>query len=102
MTIASCLVLPEGVIFGVDSTASTDLTYGYHYLNHNQKLFEVGEDSTFGILTWGLSYFRDTSYRTLIAYLADDFRKAFPSSVFDAANQWLRKAWAAYQEAFKD
>jgi hypothetical protein len=102
MTIASCLVLPEGVIFGVDSTASTDLTYGYHYLNHNQKLFQVGEDSTFGILTWGLSYFRETSYRTLIGYLSDEFREAFPSSVFDAANRWMLKAWAAYQEAFKD
>jgi hypothetical protein len=102
MTLASCLVLPEGGIFGVDSTASTDLTYGYHYLNYNQKLFEVGEDSTFGILTWGLSYFRDVSYRTLIGYLADEFSEAFPSSVFVAANQWMIKAWGAYQEAFKD
>jgi hypothetical protein len=101
MTIASCLVLPEGVVFGVDSTTSMDMEYGYHYLNHNQKLFEVGEDSSLAIMTWGLSGFRDTSYRTLIALLSDRFNETPPSSVRDAAASWSSIIWDAYRDTFK-
>jgi hypothetical protein len=102
MTIASCLILPEGVVFGVDSTTSAESDDGYHYLNHSQKLFEVGEDGTLAIMTWGLSYFRSTSYRTLIAYLSDEFKKSPPENVEDAANQWLKKVWDSYQGVFKE
>lgn len=102
MTIATCLVLPEGLVFGVDSTTSTALEIGYHYLNHNQKLFEVGSDSTMGIMTWGLSFFRDTSYRTLIARLSDDLKSNPPLTILDAVARWRDLVWVEYREAFKN
>lgn len=102
MTIASCLVLPEGVVFGVDSTTSTQIEeIGLHYLNHNQKLFEIGKDSTLAVMTWGLSFLRDTSYRTLIALLDDDFKKNEPKSVREAAERWRDMVSEAYKKAFK-
>ena len=104
MTIASCLVLPEGVIFGSDSTTSANLDYGFHYLNHNQKLFEVGENSNLAIMTWGLSSFYNISYRTLIAQLADEIAvedKAV-KSVSELADRWLAKVWDVYQSQFED
>lgn len=101
MTIASCLVLPEGVIFGVDSTTSTFIDVGYHYLNHNQKLFEIGEESSMAIMTWGLSFFRNTSYRTLIARLADEFKNSQPKTIAEAIERWRDSVWNAYREAFK-
>ncbi len=97
MTIASCLVMAEGVIFGADSTTSADLEYGYHYLNHNQKLFEIGENSSLAIMTWGLSSFGDISYRTLIARLADELATKPPQNVAEVANRWLSSVWDAYQ-----
>ena len=62
MTIAMCAVMPEGVVLGADSTSSLfhDST-GFHYFNHNQKIFEVGENSTLGIVTWGMGGIGDVS-----------------------------------------
>jgi len=53
MTIAACYVSPEGIVLGADSTASFNFG-AMHYYNHNQKLFELGDGSTLGIVTWGL------------------------------------------------
>ena len=82
MTIAMCYVSPEGVVLGADST-STNLVNNhagkedFHYFNHNQKLFQVGEESALGIVTWGLGCglgcLGNVGHRTAIARLADKF-----------------------------
>jgi hypothetical protein len=88
---------PEGVVLGADSTASLSMPpNGFHYLNHNQKLFELGEESTLGVLTWGLAGLGDQSYRTLLALLADNLRTQPPTSVLDVATRWSQQFWAAY------
>jgi hypothetical protein len=82
-----CYVTREGVVLGADSTTS----FGgnrFHYYNHNQKLFEVGEESTLGIITWGLGGFAEVSYRTLIARFSDDLDLKPPKSVQEAAERW--------------
>lgn len=65
MTIAACYVTNEGVVMGADSTTSYPQENGTHYLNHAQKLYEIGENSTLGALTWGLGAIStDKSYRS--------------------------------------
>lgn len=102
MTIACCFVVPEGIVLGADSTITTVIDGSPHYLNHNQKVFQVGEDSQYGIVTWGLTSFGDVSYRTLIGLLADKFEDTPPPSVLDAANIWSNLVWEAYRHAFAD
>ena len=101
MTIACCFVVPEGIVLGADSTITTVIDGKPHYLNHNQKIFEVGENSQYGMITWGLTAFGDLSYRTLIARLADNFISEEPQSVLDAANIWSKTVWNAYKKAFE-
>jgi hypothetical protein len=95
-----CFMTPEGVVLGADSTSSMffDQT-GFHYFNHNQKLFEVGENSTLGIVTWGMCALKETSYRTLIALLADDLAATPALSVQDAATSWANLLWNSYSSA---
>ena len=70
MTIAICYVSPEGIVLGADSTSSAVVSPGgFHYFNFNQKLFEVGEDSTVGVLTWGLGGLGEMSHRRMLADL---------------------------------
>jgi hypothetical protein len=102
MTIACCLVLPEGVIFATDSTVSEGEEGRYHYLNHNQKIYEVGKESTLGVMTWGLSGLRHTSHRTIIAKAADQFSTNRPTNVRDAAQRFMTEAWQAFQAEFHD
>jgi hypothetical protein len=71
----------------------------FHYFNHNQKLFEVGENSTLGMVTWGLGGLGPVSHRTLIANLDDDMRAtpAIPvRNVQDVATRWAGIFWKAY------
>lgn len=100
MTIAACYVLPEGIVLGADSTISTPVASGgFHYLNHNQKLFELGENSTFGVVTWGLGGIGAESYRSLIARLADHLKVTPPASVADVAQQWTDRVWDIYSRS---
>jgi hypothetical protein len=96
MTIAMCYLSPEGVVLGADSTASINLPDGFHYFNHAQKLFRVGEAGSLGMLTWGLGGFRGESYRTLIAELADDIAANPPMDVAEVSDRWANLFWAAY------
>src|SRR6266404_9143428 len=95
MTIAACYVSPEGIVFGADSTTSFNFG-GFHYYNHNQKLFEIGEESTLAIVTWGLAGLGEKSHRTLFAELGDDLKRAPPNSVKKVADRWAAMLWAAY------
>lgn len=92
MTIAGLYLTQEGIVLGADSTSSF-LGMGaehLHYFNFAQKLFEVGENSTFGVLTWGVGYIGEVSYRRLAALLGDDLAKNPPSSIDDVAARWVR------------
>ncbi|MER8969588.1 hypothetical protein NKI34_25860 [Mesorhizobium sp. M0700] len=98
MTIAACYVSPEGVVFGADSTSTYASSEGNHYLNHGQKIFEVGENSTLGMVTWGLGGLGYISYRRLIADLSDQLIAHVPASVLDAASQWATLFWPHYAQ----
>lgn len=100
MTIAICYASPEGIVFGADSTSSLVTSGGFHYYNNNQKLFEVGENSTLGVLTWGLGGFGfEHSHRSLVAHLADSLKANPVATVADAANRLAQDFWAAYSTA---
>lgn len=95
MTIAACYVSSEGIVLGADSTASFQLPDGLHYLNHAQKVFEIGTNSTLGLAVWGLGGL-STSHRTLVAQLADKLEVTKPGSVSDVMDQWIDLFWTAY------
>ena len=98
MTIAVCCLCPEGVVLGADSTASLLVPgVGFHYLNHNQKLFELGEKSTLGVVTWGKASFGPVSHRTILAELADKFVKKPPRDVADASGLLIDHLWPIYE-----
>ena len=100
MTIAGCYLSPEGVVLGADSTASTSFDHpgqaGFHYYNYNQKLFEVGDASTLGIITWGLGGLAEISYRTLVAGLNDDLTGNPPKTMAEVAQRWVDLFWGIY------
>jgi hypothetical protein len=83
-----------------DSTSSVPLEAGYHYFNFNQKVFEIGENSTIGAVTWGLGGVGDTSYRTLFASLADTFDGKPPGDMMDVSTRWSDVLWPLYSSTF--
>jgi len=99
MTIAMCYLSPEGVVLGADSTASINYPGGFHYFNHAQKLFRIGENGSLGILTWGLGEIGQTSYRTLIAELADDLEVTPAATLQLVAERWANLFWSRYTQA---
>ncbi len=91
-----CYLSPEGVVLGADSTA----TFGepiLHFYNHNQKIYEIGDPGTLGILTWGLGGVQGTSYRTLAAQLAADIKSSPPQTVLEVATKWAALFHPLYQ-----
>lgn len=96
LTIAACYVAAEGVVLGADSTASAVTADGPHYFNNNQKLFELGEDATLGVVTWGLGSLPTKSYRGMFATLADDLVKTPAKAVADVVARWIDMFWAEY------
>lgn len=106
MTIAACYLLPEGLVFGCDSTWTIPVK-GFeqtddHYFDHGQKLFEIGENSTLGILVWGLNSFREVSFRTLVATLADQLKEKHAANVAEVANRWAKLFWKEYRAAYTE
>jgi hypothetical protein len=95
VTIAMCYVSPEGLVLGADSTSST-YSPGFHHFDHNQKLYEVGENSTLGILTWELGGLGAFSYRTMIATLSDGIDETPPASVLEVTVRWTDLFWPEY------
>jgi|SRR5580704_6728067 hypothetical protein len=105
MTIAACYVSREGVVLGADSTSTFEFgtpdQKKNHYFNYSQKLFEIGEKSTLGIVAWGLgAASSNVSYRTMTARVADTFAARPVASVLDVANRWIEMLWAEYQTSF--
>jgi hypothetical protein len=74
VTIAACYLTPEGVVFGADSTTTVGTPGGLRHYNYAQKIFEIGQPSTLGIVMWGMGGFPRRSHRTLIAQFADALR----------------------------
>lgn len=106
MTIAACYVSSEGVVFGTDSTTTrfVDAPDGggqIHHYNFQQKVFEVGTDSTIGILTWGLGNLPEISYRTIIASFSDSLNVTQFDSIADVAHMWSSYFWEIYRGALK-
>lgn len=94
-----CYLAPEGVVFGADSTASVHLPNGdFHYFNHAQKVFEIGEGSTLAVVIWGMGALPETSHRTLVAQLADDLAANPPADVAAVAQRWIDHFWDAYSK----
>ncbi|MGC3982800.1 MAG: hypothetical protein QM808_16235 [Steroidobacteraceae bacterium] len=101
MTIAACYVSPEGVVLGADSTASAVLQGApgittFHYFNHNQKVFQIGETGSLGVVTWGLGGLGNISHRTLIAQLSDDLSAKPAADLLEVGNRWASLFWASY------
>lgn len=96
MTIAACYVSPEGIILGSDSTSTYANGGADHYFNNGQKLLEIGEDSTLGVVTWGLGGLEISSYRRLYAILADDLAANPPATVQEVVERWVVQFWTAY------
>lgn len=96
MTIAGFYLCPEGIVLGADSTSSVPVQEGLHYFDFTQKVFEVGENGTLGMVTWGLGCLWPASYRTLIASLADDLLAHPATSISDVAQRWIDSFWNAY------
>lgn len=100
MTIAMCYISPEGIVLGADSTSSATFNPGgFHFFNHNQKLFQIGEEGTLGVLTWGLGGLGVISYRTIIADLADDLIANPAATVDEVATRFSNAFWAKYSAA---
>ena len=99
MTIAMCYVSPEGVVLGADSTATQTLEDGWRFYNNAQKVFEIGEDGTLGLVTWGLGDLGDVGYRTLVARFVDDLERQRPSTVAEVAERWGAHFGHAYRNS---
>lgn len=99
MTIAACYVSPEGVVLGADSASTYAFPSGPHHFNYGQKLFEIGSDSTLGLVTWGLGGLELGSHRTLAARLGDILTNGPVASVHDVAERWVDLVWPIYSAA---
>lgn len=86
-------------MLGADSTSTLPLPNGVHFFNHGQKLFQIGTDSSLGIVTWGMGGLADKSHRTIIAVLADDLKLNPPANIEDATNRFSQLFWTEYQRS---
>jgi hypothetical protein len=109
MTIASCYLLPEGVVLASDSTTTMiepDIAPNspprFHYYEHGQKIFEVGEKEkgTLAVATWGCGGLNTVSYRTVIAEFADDLAAGKAKTADEAIELWRQRFWSRYQTEF--
>lgn len=105
VTIAACFVTGEGVVLGADSTTSTVAAANpaaprqiVSHVDHAQKLFELGADSTIGVVTWGLASIEGTSIRTVLAEFDDDIRNNPPADFSALANRWASSFWTLYSQ----
>jgi hypothetical protein len=102
MTIAACYLCPEGVVLGADSTTTRTAPEMMLHYNYGQKIFEIGEQGTIGLATWGMAGFPRTSYRTLLARLSDRLEGLNVTTVRQVAEEWSGAFWAEYVESYHD
>lgn len=100
MTIAVGYLSPEGVIFGADSTSTFSQGGVVRHYDYAQKIFEVGRDSTLGIVIWGLGGLRDLSYRSMIAQFAEQNYSRHANSVHEIAQRFADRFWNEYTAVF--
>ncbi len=97
MTIAACYVTSEAVILGADSTATTTHGSTARHYDFAQKLFQIGDqDGSLGFVCWGLTGFKVSSFRTLLAQLSDDLIHHPPPNVADVITRWRNTFWMNY------
>ncbi len=73
-----------------------------HHFEFGQKVFQVGENSSIGAVTWGLGAISGTSHRTLLSELADKLSESPPKSMAEVAEKWSRLLWDNYTSALPD
>lgn len=107
MTIAACFVSADGVVFGADSTTTMPVAdrtqtpaQAVHHYNFAQKIFEIGENASLGLVMWGLGNLKSTSYRTLIARFAKLTTACHQPSVQAVAQRWADFFWNEYSAIF--
>lgn len=90
MTIAGAFLTAEGVVFGVDSTITVSEAGNTWFLDHGQKLFEIGEPGRgrFALCWWGQWSVGDVTHRTIVARLAD--RLGAESTLEGAVDELVR------------
>lgn len=98
MTISVCYLSREGVVLGADSTTTMPSFDGGsdQYFDHHQKILEIGEDSTLGIVTWGLGSLGQRSYRSAVAEFQDELKAHPADSVQEVAERWASIIWGEY------
>ncbi len=96
---AACYLSSEGIVLGADSTASYSLPSGeIQYLEHAQKLFEVGESRTLGVVCFGIGGLNDHPYRTLAAELGDLISSSVVDDFDKAVHWWRDTFWTLYEQ----
>jgi hypothetical protein len=99
MTIAACYLSPEGIVLGADSTSTYAIGGAVRHYNHAQKLFEIGNGSTLGVVTWGLGGLAFDSYRRLFSLFADDLSQNSAHSIDEVVGRWIDFFWPKYELA---
>lgn len=99
MTIAAAYLTSEGVVLGADSATivsgkTPEGSAGVlQVLTHAQKVFEVGENSRFGVCTYGSGSVGGVSHRAIVARLADRLGvDATVGSARDALSEVVQEA----------
>lgn len=85
-------------MLGADSTSTYGAPGAPHYFNNAQKLFEIGEESTLGVVTWGLGGLNAHSHRTLLAVLADSLKAKPPKTIEEVSERWAAQFWTVYTD----
>lgn len=102
------MFLPRGSCWEHDSTAtfvvpnpanSNEPALLQHF-DSAQKLFEIGDGSTAGIVFWGLGGFPNLSYRSIIADVELTTNKAHFKTLRQVVDLFSRRFWLEYQRAF--
>lgn len=87
-------------MLGADSARTDVGAQNSIQYNYNQKLFEIGRHSNYGMVTWGKAALGHASFRTLIARLADSLPSLTNVPVKDVAAQWANLFHTEYHKDF--
>lgn len=73
MTIAAAYLTSEGIVLGADSTTTVTIPSGgvVQLFDHAQKIYEIGEGTSFALCTWGAGMVGPLSHRSVAALTGD-------------------------------